>query len=205
MSDSFHTRPPRQTAKARFARDRNDQLIAPRIIERKPYPGDIHPITKRYILAFIRHLPIEYTYGLSSIELLPRKAAIGEPYGLYMNDESRIILYSLPWPIWCFNTLLPHIEDWYYGHSAETTRLPDIVEVHWKQRIDIAFFMFAEVFLHELGHHHQNRFRRKIRYPSNRSSCEQSVDRHAEYLRRTNAFKIWHDINDAEQGAAANP
>ncbi len=205
MSDSFHTRPPRQIARLRMPRDEKGKFLYPSIAERKPYPGDVHPISKKYLKAFIRRLPIEYLYGLQSIELHARKSRIGEPYGLYMNDEKRIILYSLPWPTWNFGELATHIEDWYYGHAADTVRFSDHVEVQWHRPIDLAFFMFAEVFLHELGHHHQNRYRRKRPYPHERNACEQSADRHADFLRRTGAFRIWHDVNEAEQGAAANP
>jgi len=205
MSQSHHTRPTIQIARSRFKRDQDGELIPPKIIERKPYPGDIHPISKVHISTFIRHLPIAYSYGLKSIELLPRKNPIGEPYGFYMNDEKRIILYSLPWPTWTFKSLPPHLEDWYDSHAAEIYRNDTNVEVRWKRHIDIAYFMFAEVFTHELGHHHQNRFKRKYKYPYNRNACEESADRHAKFLSESGAFRIWHDMTEnTEQGAGAN-
>jgi hypothetical protein len=205
MSRSHHTRPPARIARTEFPRDREGKLILPRVIQREPYPGDIHPITRKHVLAFLRRLPIEYVYGLTSVDLLPRKNPVGEPFGLYMNDERRVVLYSMPWPGWRFKSLSAGNSDWYETHGAKTVRHEDSVEIHWPREIDLAYFMFSEVFLHELGHHHQKQYERKYKYPRDRNSCEDSANRHARLLSKENAFAIWHAAIKPGSAAVGTP
>jgi hypothetical protein len=192
MSASYRTTKTWIAAARRFPRDREGNGILPRVIEREPRIGDVHPLRKQHIVAFLHKLPIDYLYGLKRIELRPRPSdEIGKPYGCYLVDEKIIILYSVPALQW-------QVSDkgaWLFElHGAEIEAKQDAVFVHWKKPVDLAYFMYREVFLHELGHHYDNQYRNKRKWPQTVSAHESSANRRAFNLAKREAFALWHDF-----------
>ena len=133
----------------------------PRIIERKPYPGDSDPISKTFLRNTLRHLPIEYLYGLKRIELLPRTSAeIGRPYASYVVSEKAIRIYSLPM-IWSWEDMFTDMLgqwDMRNRFGAEISRQGKGVTVKWPNRQCRELWFFVNVFMHELGHHYRNQY-----------------------------------------------
>jgi hypothetical protein len=77
-------------------RDAEGKLVYPAVITRKPRAGDVHPLPKSWFVAKFNCIPPEYVHGLRRIELLPRPADVGSPFGKYLFSEKRVVLYSLP-------------------------------------------------------------------------------------------------------------
>jgi hypothetical protein len=93
MSRSRNTEKESVRAARGIGRDEEGELSLPRIIVRKPRRGDIHPLPKSILVRLLKHVPVEYFYGLSRIELRARQGKIGDPFGAYGRDEKAIILY----------------------------------------------------------------------------------------------------------------
>src|SRR5438552_12590494 len=73
MSRSYRTQKESIIARRRVT-------MLPRVIERPPAFGDIHPLAGRTVRCLFRRIPLEYLYGLARIELRPRQtAAVGQP------------------------------------------------------------------------------------------------------------------------------
>jgi len=189
MSRSYRTDPTNVIARRRAPLS-SDRC---RIIERRPAHGDIHPVTAKQLQRITRGIYGRYFYGLSSIELLPRLgSSIGEPYGEYLNDEKIIRLYSVPFPEWHFRG---QINAYFYeAHGASILSSQDSCVLRWPRLVDLAYFIYREVFLHELGHHFHNRYRTKRPHPKTPAAKESSADRHADWLSRLSAFQGWYDI-----------
>lgn len=183
MSLSYRTMPTEQLARWRYPRNPDHYLIRPRVIEREPRPGDIHPLPQSDLRAFLGVVPIDYTYNLRFVELRPRVSEeIGHPYGFYRFKERMIVLYSVPAREWFFPLRLQHYAQGYlksYRADAEITDMG--VRVTWKQPKDLSLFMLHVLF-HELGHHYNHQYRCKNSYPSCYSASERSADRHADRL-----------------------
>jgi hypothetical protein len=77
VSRSYRTQKEEVIAKRNISRDSKDKLVLPRVIERKPREGDIHPISKSRVESVLAKTPDAYLYGLSRIELRARNAPIG--------------------------------------------------------------------------------------------------------------------------------
>jgi hypothetical protein len=173
-----------------------DSTTSCRVIERRPAHGDIHPLSGKHLRRIIPGIYKRYFYGLVSVELLPRNGdAIGRPYGEYLNDERKIRLYSVPFPEWRFSgrTAVGLFD----VHGAVVSREGDSTIVRWPSPLDLAYFMYREVFLHELGHHFHNRYRTKRHHPRTPAAKEASAERHAEWLGKLRAFQGWHDVEQA--------
>jgi hypothetical protein len=161
MSRSYRSQKRSVLAARRIIRDSAGRPKLPRIIERRPFPGDSHPISKTFLRNTLRHLPIEYLYGLKRIELLPRTSAeVGDPYACYLNDEKAIRIYSLPM-VWTWEDSLTgifHQSDMQHRFGAEATRQGEGVTIKWSdyQRREIWFFVY--ILMHELGHHFRNQY-----------------------------------------------
>ena len=154
MTQSYRTDKPSVLARDRIPRDRDNRLVYPRVIARRPAPGDIHPLSKQAITRILRGIPIEYLYGLNRIELRPRRNnRIGEPFGCYLPDEKAIWLYSLP-PVWRMKKILPGFRKSIESFGAIVAIRNSAVEVRWPESesayVDV---WFLTVFMHELGHH----------------------------------------------------
>jgi hypothetical protein len=153
--------------------------------------GDIHPLCKRQVARLLQALPEEYLYGLRAIELRPRQAGVGDPFGVYLNDENSVWIYSLPFPEW---KLPPRSgASLYEIHGAEVKRQEDCVSVVWPRPVDLAYFVYREVLLHELGHHWHNRYRTKRPHPKSPAAKESSASRHADVLAELAAFRTWFE------------
>ena len=101
MARSYQTEKPSVLARYRIPRDRDNRFVYPRVIARRPSPGDVHPLSKQALSGILRQTPIEYLYGLKRIELRPRRNnKIGEPFGCYLPDEKTIWLYSSDGDTW---------------------------------------------------------------------------------------------------------
>jgi hypothetical protein len=107
MSRTYRTDKENRIAERRMPRDREGNIVLPRIVRRKPRLGDVHPITNVQLSMVLDLVPLKYLYKLNSIELLPRKDDIGNPFGYYTAHERRIVLYSLPlkWEMNCEDEL----------------------------------------------------------------------------------------------------
>jgi hypothetical protein len=160
MSFSYRTDKRSRLAARRIARDSAGNVRGPRIVQRRPYRGDVHPLDRQWLRVLIRGLPIEYLYGLKRIELRARNGEAGLPYGEYARDEKVIRLYSLPLE-WCWYT--DRVSDVHLrtlrNFDAEVSEDNGKVHVRWTHRNLLAWWFYAEVFVHELGHHHRNQYR----------------------------------------------
>ncbi len=176
-----------------ISRRRTPAMPAPcRIIERRPTKGDIHPVTAQQLRRMITRLPGRYFYGLTSIEFLPRRnAEIGHPYGVYRPGERSIQIFSLPFPDWRMPaTTTP---DLFEMHGARLQPSDEALLIHWPRLVDLAYFVYHHIILHELGHHTHNRYRTKRPHPKLQSAEETSADRHALRLAKNSAFQEWWD------------
>ena len=68
MTRSYRTDHPRRVAERRVRRDPKGDPLPPRIIERRPRRGDVHPLPKFVLSRMIPDVPLEYLYGLRQIE-----------------------------------------------------------------------------------------------------------------------------------------
>lgn len=92
MSRSFRSQKESVIAERAIERDGEGRPLLPRIVERAPAPGDIHPVSKRVLRRLLSGLPVEYLHGLSRIELRARELPlIGQPFGSYWVGERAIV------------------------------------------------------------------------------------------------------------------
>lgn len=188
MSKSYRTELPGVIAARNFRRDREDEPILPRIVERPPRRGDVHPLTRSALLKILPQMPISYLYGLRRVELRPRLAGVGHPFGRYRSVEKAVILYSLPPDEWrfpgpsCFGEIYQ-----YYG--ADILTEGDFQIVRWSRPEYLACFMYEEVFLHELGHHKDCQYPCRNKIPEGLRQREISANRHAYKLAYWRSFE----------------
>jgi hypothetical protein len=192
---SWNTRllPTKRLAASRVERDREGQpLLLPRVVERRPRQGDVHPLNNKYLSALLRYQRIDYLYGLRQIELRPRVSAqVGDPYGLYRRRERLIVLYSVPPARWRFPALGPSQRRNFEAYDAVVSEETDGVWVAWPRLFDLAFFTYQEVLLHELGHHHDYQYRHKRKLPRGRRWKEESAEEHKWRLSKTRGWGLW--------------
>lgn len=185
MSRSFRTRPPALIAASRRGKTAGGRMF-PTIIERQPSIGDIHPLDKKLIRELLPSLPEEYLYGLRSIELRPRKNAfVGYPFGQYRIKDKTICLFSLPFPTWSMPKLRKESRRTYRRFGAIVEDDDHASSVHWPELESLRNFQTECVFLHELGHHYQYRFRTKKPLPADVFYEELLADAHARKLAQT--------------------
>lgn len=203
MSLNERNDPTKSIAANRFPRDRERRLILPRVIERRPKPGDIHPVDKRHLALFLRYQPIDYLYGLKRVELRARLTGeIGLPYGYYSGREKTIVLYSVPPTEWRFPTLGPHSIARFMSYGATVVEEESGTWARWPAPIDAAYFLYRHVFLHELGHHYDYQYRHKRKYPRGRIYAETSANRHAMHLGRRPVFALRYKLEASSEQAA---
>lgn len=161
MTRSYRTDHPRRIAQRRIARDAGGNPILPRIIERRPRPGDVHPIPKRVLRRMLADVPLEFLHGLGSIDLRARKNdAIGKPLATYHHYHRTIVLYSLPFT-WSLpvmpRRLLRSLLKWH----ATVDTAGGSVTVTWPEWYQLGFWYFDFVLCHELGHHFSEQYRQR--------------------------------------------
>jgi hypothetical protein len=182
MSQSYRTQ-----KEAVIARRRVPEGASLRIIAREPAPGDIHPLRQRAIRGLLERIPLEYVYGLSRIELRPRRTkTIGNPFGYYWRDEKAIILYSVPPVAWHFRSLRANFRRSLIACHAAITPEENGVCVTWPDDALISLWFYAHVFTHELGHHYVEQYRAKNGRVGGRFFQEFVAEMHAR--RFTNAL-----------------
>jgi hypothetical protein len=168
MSRTYRADKESRIAERRMPRDREGNIVLPRIVVRKPRPGDVHPIKRRQLRQVLDRVPLKYMYNLSKVEMLPRKDGIGAPFGYYLPSEKRIALYSLPlkWELIYGDELgaelagpFLHLEE----HGAVVDTDENIATVIWPYENRMALWLCREVLLHELGHHFRATYRAKRR------------------------------------------
>ncbi len=161
MSRSYRTQKESSIAERRIARYDDGSIVLPRVIERSPKIGDVHPLSKRRIITLLKKIPVEYVYGLDRIELRAREnSSIGKPFGLYRRDEKAIILYSLP-TVWRLHSLSIGLAKTLAKFHADVTFDDTGVEVSWKHEVLFALWFDFTVFRHELGHHFVEQYKHK--------------------------------------------
>lgn len=154
MSKSGRTDPPAVVASRRMDTNEDGEPKLPRIIERRPFSGDVHPVPKQVLESLLLKVPPQYWYGLTAIEFRARNGPIGEPFALYHPNDQRIWLYSLP-----LEWRLTHVAEWVRDsldeYGAEVSEADEGFQVSWPDPAwpMMSLWFFHRVFLHELGHH----------------------------------------------------
>jgi hypothetical protein len=154
----------------------------------------VHPLPKKHLGVLLRYQRIDYLNGLKRIELRPRiSKGVGHPFGFHLRAERLIVLYSAP-ATWTFPATFIGLRKAaeFYGASITTTAGDCLIE--WKSLTALAQFMYCEVFLHELGHHHDRQYRRKRSLPKSLRFKEASADLHAVRLNSTHGLRLWRAL-----------
>lgn len=176
MSNSFRTQ--REDVVAR--RKATEQHF--RVIERRPFPGDCHPISKTDLEILLAVIPVEMVHGLRSIELRPRNHEVGGPFAQYRVKAKSIILYSVPHS-WEFNAFYPSLAREVGNAGAEVTHDGSRMRVAWPDEDRLRLWYFFDVFGHELGHHFNNQFKHKNGRSSDRRAAERFAELNSAKLR----------------------
>ena len=155
----------------------------------------------------MRFVPLEYLYGLNQIELRPRVDDVGQPYGFYSPSEKLIVLYSAPtaWELGSASeeaSLLGTIMV-YKDHGAEVKREQDKLMVHWPDPVGLEKLYFWHVFLHELGHHYSNQWKRRRKRPPWGQYQEIIAELHRQKL-STQVVSRFMSLITSHKGAAAD-
>lgn len=180
MSRSYRTDPKWRIAARNAKRDADGSVLLPRIVQRKPRVGDIHPVSKWTLAKMLSRLPAELYYGLRLIELCPRQGLPGEPFGEYSLPAKTIRLYSLP-PVLRFKHISNPQRRLLVVSKAKIERDRDGLLVSWEDPHSMGFWFYHEVFLHELGHHHRFHYRGKRGRPA-RVADEEALADNYRYL-----------------------
>lgn len=190
MSRSHNTDKESVRAECRIDRDVDGRVWLPRIVVRRLAPGDIHPLPRQVLSGAIRlDVPVEYIYGLDRIELRARKGnRIGQhPFAEYWRDEKAIILYSLPMS-WVVDSMPSSRRQSVESFGAEVQGKGKVWHVRWLSEAGLTMWFFMEVFLHELGHHFAEQYKKKRGRIRGRKFNELNANLHAIRLSR-DAFK----------------
>jgi hypothetical protein len=180
MSDTFNTWPPDIYALSAHERDKHGRRVLPRILQRKPRPGDIHPLKPGTLHDCLRIVPPAYVYGLKAVELSPRRGDVGAPYGVYLRGEKRIRLYSCPPRFWRFSSAAWPQHEGVLSRGARLVGSDEdkaTVLVEWLDRDNLEM-VYIHVLFHELGHHYVNQYRSSRGRPKTRKTNEIVADLH---------------------------
>ncbi len=177
MSRSRHTDPKFIIAARNAQRDEQGRVLLPRIVERPPLVGDIHPVPRRKLALLISRLPAELYHGLSLIELSPRNGDIGQPYGEYFEGSKVIRLYSLP-PVLHFDFIASKDRPFFEISGARISANERGYTVEWDDPYSMGFWFYYRTVLHELGHHHRFQYRSKRGRPGRRLDEEIMADKY---------------------------
>jgi len=165
MSRSYRTDKESKIAERRMPRDKEGRIIYPRIVVRRPRPGDLHPMTRAQLRSALERIPLKYIYGLRGIEMRPReRSTIGDPFARYHPRDKVIHLFSLPL-VWNMGPMEPEsfklLKEQLELFQAEVVEEERIVTVTWPGSGWLSFWFFIQVFTHELGHHYLAQYRHK--------------------------------------------
>jgi hypothetical protein len=196
MSDSFRTQREDVVARRKAA----EQHL--RVIERRPYPGDLHPISKSELEKVLAVIPVELLHGLRSVELRPRNHEVGSPFAQYRSRSKSIILYSVP-QNWEFNAYYPSLASEVTNAGAEVTRKGEAMQVGWPDEGSLQLWYFFDIFGHELGHHFDYQFQHKNGRSPSRLVAEQFAELTSAKLRE-HVAKVMKE-NKANKTVEATP
>ena len=180
MSDTFKTWPPDTYALNFHKRDRAGLRVLPRVVQRKPRAGDVHPLKPEMLRVCLQVVPAAYLYGLKLVELRPRQGDVGAPYGEYRGGEKLIRLYSCPPRVWRFSSLIWPQHKGLLSRGACLAKHQDdpaSVLVEWPDPDDLEMFYIHTLF-HELGHHYVRQYRSSRGRPKTRKRNEIVADLH---------------------------
>lgn len=176
MSKSFRDRPTWKTAELKQKINKKENVILPRVVQIKCIKSEFYPFDKQLVEKLLAILPAEYIYGLKRVELRPRINEIGNPYALYRRREKTVILYSVPQEAWEFDRLKQGWQNYFKSRGANIVMgQGSLVKVVWSDIFDL-IFVFYETFLHELGHHYQNQYKTKKKYPDTSKAEERFAE-----------------------------
>ncbi len=181
MSRSRHTDPKWRIAARKAKVDHAGQPVLPRIIERTPRIGDVHPVSGKTLLRMLGRLPLELWHGLKRIELRPRQGEVGMPFASYSRSAKIIRMFSLPEVLELesipqFDLMLME------GSDARIEKTETGLRVHWDDPRGMGFWFFYSVFVHELGHHHRIQYPAKRGLPHRRREEEFLADRYCYWV-----------------------
>lgn len=203
MSRSRNTE--KESVRAKYCIDRTEDgdVYLPRIVVRRPAPGDIHPLPKNILVGALRlDVPVEYIYGLKRIELRARKGKhVGGYFAEYRSDEKVIILYSLPLK-WTIDTMPKNRKQELESWGVKIFRKDNTWQVHWPSKIELCMWYFTEVFTHELGHHFSEQYKKKRGKIRSRKFRELNADLHSLRLSR-DIFKRMRKRSDERKAKEA--
>lgn len=180
MSRTAKTLPPDNYALICHRLDEDGLPVLPRVIRRKPRPGDIHPLSPEDVRNVLLCAPAAYIYGLRGVELRARQGEIGEPYGVYLRDERRIRLYSCPPRIWGFTAQAwPNHKGVLSRGARRVADQGDTgrVLIEWNNPGEL-WVVYIRILFHELGHHYVNQYRSSRGRPGTRRRNERLADLH---------------------------
>jgi hypothetical protein len=177
MARSYRTEPKWRIAHRNAERDAEGKVLLPRIVERPPRIGDVHPIPKYMLARLLSRLPAELYYGLRLIEMRARQHLAGYPFGEYSRVEKSIRLYSLPLTIH-FPSIPPRHRGLMEISEATIVQQLDGYSVSWADPILMGFWFYYSTFVHELGHHHRFQYPAKTGRPGRVSDEEAMADRY---------------------------
>jgi len=179
MSRSYRSQKESVTADRRIQRTADGTPVLPRIIERAPAPGDLHPLPKRVLRTLLQRVPVEYIYGLYRIELRARDLPlIGSPFAWYWVSERAIVLYSLP-PVLRFRWLSTEFRRSLNRFHADIQSDGKAFTVSWREPDNMSLWFYSYVFTHELGHHFVEQYKTKNSRIQSRNAEELVADLHA--------------------------
>jgi hypothetical protein len=181
MSRSRHTDPKWRIASRNAKVDRAGHLVLPRVVERAPRIGDVHPLSGSTLTKMLGHLPLELWHGLNLIELRPRQEEVGIPFASYSRSAKTIRLFSLPEVLELES--IPHFDRRLMeGSDAQIEPTETGFRVHWEHPRGMGFWFFYSVFVHELGHHHRFQYPAKRGLPHRRQEEEFLADRYCYWV-----------------------
>jgi hypothetical protein len=165
MSRSYRTDPKWRIAERNAPRDENGRIVLPRIVEKAPRPGDIHPLSGQLLTRLLGRLPPELYYGLRLVEMRARQGKCGDPYAYYFPRSKTIWLYSLP-PVLEFDQLSERSRE-IFEEFPKTVVEPrgSCWRISWETNGARAYWFFCRIFCHELGHHHHMQYPAKTGHP----------------------------------------
>ena len=185
MGKSYNTLPPKVKAQKEYDALENKVDFYPKIIERKPYPGDTHLLSKQTIKLLLSRIPKEYVYGLTEIELRAREPNRNKPLGYYDIVDQKIVLYSMGDSM---QVNLQKVRDaikfkaHYEWYKAKVEIGDPTITVTWEDKEWREYWFIKEVFLHEIGHHYSEFYKCRKKAPTTKVHQEYIADFYRDQL-----------------------
>lgn len=134
----------------------------PRIVEKRPRPGRLHPASASDLSRFLRRCGEAAVYGIRSVEL--RQGAGLRVFGRLLTP-GRVLLFDQPAAPWRLPVSARDEARAMAAYGARLDAASGLILVSWSPAALRDYWLF-EVLLHELGHHrlqhHKGQRRRRI-------------------------------------------